>query len=278
MCGISGFNWQDEALVSRMCDTIAHRGPDDFGLYSDQCVSLGHRRLSIIDLERGRQPLSNEDETVWIVFKGEIYNFVELRKQLVAAGHRFKTSTDTEVIIHLYEEHGTDCVQYLRGMFAFAIWDRPQRRLFLARDHVGQKPLFFHHANNRFAFASEIKALLKLDHITPEVDTAAMNHLISLRYAPGTQTLFKGIHKLPAGHRMIFESDQLRIERIDPSATGLACLGPKEPQHGCYSPAPCNWHHRSPRQYEPRCRFLKDKIIALQRDLYFDARRSKKEP
>lgn len=213
MCGISGFTWQDEALVTRMCDTIAHRGPDDFGVYSDPSVSLGHRRLSIIDLERGRQPLSNEDGTVWIVFNGEIYNFLELRTQLAAAGHRFKTSTDTEVIVHLYEEHGVECVQYLRGMFAFAIWDRSQRRLFLARDHVGQKPLFFHHANNKFAFASEIKALLKLDHITPEIDTAAMNHLISLRYAPGTQTLFKGIHKLPAGHWMIFEKGRLHMER-----------------------------------------------------------------
>src|SRR5918992_2356977 len=213
MCGISGFTWQDEALVTRMCDTIAHRGPDDFGVYSDPSVSLGHRRLSIIDLERGRQPLSNEDGTVWIVFNGEIYNFPELRTQLAAAGHRFKTATDTEVIVHLYEEHGVECVQYLRGMFAFAIWDRPQRRLFLARDHVGQKPLFFHHANNKFAFASEIKALLKLDHITPEIDTAAMNHLISLRYAPGTRTLFKGIHKLPAGHWMIFENGRLHMQR-----------------------------------------------------------------
>ena len=213
MCGISGITWQDEALVTRMCDAIAHRGPDDFGVYSDRSVSLGHRRLSIIDLERGRQPLSNEDSTVWIVFNGEIYNFPELRKELELAGHCFKTSTDTEVIVHLYEEHGTECVRHLRGMFAFAIWDRPRRRLFLARDHVGQKPLFFHHAGNRFAFASEIKALLQLNHLTREIDVAAMNHLISLRFAPGTQTLFKNVHKLPAGHWMIFENDHLQMER-----------------------------------------------------------------
>ncbi len=213
MCGISGFNWQDEAAIGLMCDTLAHRGPDDYGVYSDPWVSLGHRRLSIIDLEHGRQPLANEDESVWIVFNGEIYNFPELRKELLAAGHGFKTATDTEVIVHLYEQHGTDCVRHLRGMFAFAIWDQPKRRLFLARDHVGQKPVFFYHADGVFAFASEIKALLSLDRVKVEMDAAAMNHLISLRYAPGTGTLFKGIHKLPAAHWMIFENGRLHTER-----------------------------------------------------------------
>jgi len=196
-----------------MCDTIAHRGPDDYGVYSDRWVSLGHRRLSIIDLEHGRQPLSNEDGTVWIVFNGEIYNFLELRNELLAAGHRFRTSSDTEVIVHLYEQHGTDCVRHLRGMFAFAIWDQPKRRLFLARDHIGQKPLFFYHGNGVFAFASEIKALLSLNRVKVEMDPAAMNHLISLRYAPGTGTLFKGIHKLPAAHWMIFADGRVHTER-----------------------------------------------------------------
>jgi asparagine synthase (glutamine-hydrolysing) len=213
MCGITGFNWQDEPLVRRMCDTIAHRGPDDSGVYTDAWVSLGHRRLSIIDLNHGRQPLANEDETVWIVFNGEIYNFPELRKQLLAAGHRFKTATDTEVIVHLYEQHDTDCVRHLRGMFAFAIWDQPKRRLFLARDHIGQKPLFFYYADSVFAFASEIKALLRLSRVKVEMDAVAMNHMISLRYAPGTGTLFKGIHKLPAAHWMLLEDGKLRTER-----------------------------------------------------------------
>jgi len=196
-----------------MCDTIAHRGPDDYGVYSDRWVSLGHRRLSIIDLEHGRQPLSNEDGTVWIVFNGEIYNFRELRNELLAAGHRFRTSSDTEVIVHLYEQHGTDCVRHLRGMFAFAIWDQPKRRLFLARDHIGQKPLFFYHGNGVFAFASEIKALLSLNRVKVEMDPAAMNHLISLRYAPGTGTLFTGIHKLPAAHWMVFADGRVHTER-----------------------------------------------------------------
>ena len=196
-----------------MTAALTHRGPDDEGFYFNRGVGLGHRRLSIIDLEHGRQPICNEDGTVWIVFNGEIYNFLDLRQELEAAGHRFKTSTDTEVIVHLYEQHGTDCVRYLRGMFAFAIWDASRRRLFLARDHVGQKPLFFFHRNGVFGFGSEIKALLRSGCVKAEMDAAAMNHLISLRYLPGTQTLFKGIHKLPAGHWMTVENGQVKTQR-----------------------------------------------------------------
>jgi asparagine synthase (glutamine-hydrolysing) len=216
MCGISGL-WQstaiDERLVRSMTAALTHRGPDDEGFYFNRGVGLGHRRLSIIDLEHGRQPICNEDGTVWIVFNGEIYNFLDLRQELEAAGHRFKTSTDTEVIVHLYEQHGTDCVRYLRGMFAFAIWDSSRRRLFLARDHVGQKPLFFFHRYGVFGFGSEIKALLRSGCVKAEMDAAAMNHLISLRYLPGTQTLFKGIHKLPAGHWMTVENGQVKTQR-----------------------------------------------------------------
>jgi asparagine synthase (glutamine-hydrolysing) len=194
MCGISGL-WQstaiDERLVRSMTAALTHRGPDDEGFYFTGGVGLGHRRLSIIDLEHGRQPISNEDGNVWIVFNGEIYNFLDLRRELEAAGHRFKTATDTEVIVHLYEQYGTDCVRYLRGMFAFAIWDASRGRLFLARDHVGQKPLFFFHRSGVFGFGSEIKALLRSGCVKAEMDAAAMNHLISLRYLPGTQTLFK---------------------------------------------------------------------------------------
>ncbi len=216
MCGICGL-WQptgvNERLVRSMNEALVHRGPDDEGYYFDGPIGLGHRRLSIIDLEGGRQPLSNEDGTVWIVFNGEIYNFLELRQELEAAGHRFKTRTDTEVIVHLYEDHGVDCVKQLRGMFAFAIWDHRHQRLFLARDHVGQKPLFFYQRNGAFAFASEIKALLQTSHVSPELDGSGMNHLISLRFTPGTQTMFKGIQKVPAGHSMVVEKGQSRLER-----------------------------------------------------------------
>jgi len=216
MCGICGI-WQstkpEKDLLRSMNSALWHRGPDDEGYYFDGPVGLGHRRLSIIDLETGHQPLSNEDRTIWIVFNGEIYNFPELRGKLEAKGHRFKTTSDTEVIVHLYEEYGVDCVKQLRGMFAFAIWDRPRQRLFLARDHIGQKPLFFYQKNGVFAFASEIKALLRGPHAKAELDIIALNHLISLRFIPDTRTMFKGIHKLPAAHWMIFEKGEITLQR-----------------------------------------------------------------
>ena len=216
MCGISGL-WQpngvEERLVRSMNAALTHRGPDDEGYYINGPIGLGHRRLSIIDLERGRQPLANEDKTIWIVFNGEIYNFPELRRTLEAVGHQFRTSTDTEVIVHLYEQYGTECVRHLRGMFAFAIWDQIRQRLFLARDHVGQKPLFFYQTDGIFAFASEIKALLRTGHVKAQMDTIAMNHLISLRYTPGTGTLFEGIHKLPAAHWMTVENGNLHMQK-----------------------------------------------------------------
>jgi asparagine synthase (glutamine-hydrolysing) len=216
MCGICGIWSPDgvaESSIHSMNAALIHRGPDDKGCYCDGPIGLGHRRLSIIDLERGQQPLANEDCNVWIVFNGEIYNFLELRQVLEGAGHRFRTATDTEVIVHLYEEYGRECVRHLRGMFAFAIWDRLRQRLFLARDHVGQKPLFFHHDKGVFAFASEIKALLCVGDIKAQMDVRAMNHLISLRYTPGTQTLFKNIQKLPAGHWLSFENGETHMER-----------------------------------------------------------------
>ena len=216
MCGICGL-WQpigvDERLVQSMGRALVHRGPDAEGYYFAGPVGLGHRRLSIIDLEGGGQPLSNEDGTIWIVFNGEIYNYLELRQALEAAGHRFKTRTDTEVIVHLYEEQGTECVRHLRGMFAFAIWDQRHQRLFLARDHVGQKPLFFYQRNGAFAFASEIKALLQTGHVSAELDAGAMSDLISLRFTPGTKTMFKGIHKVPAGHWILLDKGGYRLER-----------------------------------------------------------------
>jgi len=216
MCGICGI-WTvgpvDPHSVRSMNTALAHRGPDDEGYYVDDHVALGHRRLSIIDLKTGHQPISNEDDTLWIVFNGEIYNFLEIRADLEHKGHGFKTRTDTEVILHLYEEYGMDCVRQLQGMFAFAIWDARSHQLFLARDHVGQKPLFYYHRNGVFAFASEIKALLRTGHVTPELDSVGMNHLISLRFIPGSHSLFRGIHKLPAGHWMLVTPGTHHVQR-----------------------------------------------------------------
>ena len=216
MCGVCGLWQSDQASedsLRAMNKALIHRGPDDEGYHFDGEIGLGHRRLSIIDLQKGHQPLSNEDGTVWIVFNGEIYNFPELRRKLESLNHHFSTNTDTEVIVHLYEEFGPECVTQLRGMFAFGIWDRPRRRLFLARDHVGQKPLFFYQKNGKFAFASEAKALLKSGLLDAQLDTAAMNHLISLRFIPETRTMFRGIQKLPAGHWMIYENGRYQIQK-----------------------------------------------------------------
>jgi len=212
MCGICGKvdfeNPQiEEALLRRMCRTLVHRGPDDEGIYLSKHVGLGHRRLSIIDLKSGHQPMSNEDGTLWIVFNGEIYNFPELRDRLIAQGHPFKTRSDTETILHLYEEKGVDCVSDLRGMFAFAIWDAPRQRLFLARDRVGKKPLYYYFDGKRFLFGSEIKAILEDDIVPREVDMRTMHHYLTFGYSPSPSTMFKGIHKLPPAHYLVLEKN-----------------------------------------------------------------------
>src|SRR6266699_686324 len=168
MCGIAGAvahsgGYVDPADVHSMCQTIVHRGPDDEGIHTQGCVGLGMRRLSIIDLSTGRQPIHNEDRTIWVVFNGEIYNFSELRSRLQARGHCFYTNTDTEVIVHLYEEYGPECVHSLRGMFAFAVWDERQQRLLIARDRLGKKPLHYAISKGRLLFGSEIKAVLAGD-------------------------------------------------------------------------------------------------------------------
>src|SRR5690242_10113612 len=182
MCGIAGKfvlghgEKISAELMTRMCRTLAHRGPDDEGYYIDGPVGLGHRRLSIIDLESGHQPISNEDETVWVVFNGEIYNYVELRRQLIEQGHRFRTSTDTEVIVHLYEEMGEAFVTQLRGMFAIALWDRRLQRLLLARDRVGKKPLYYAYQPGRgISFGSEIKAILEDPVVRRDLDLQALD-------------------------------------------------------------------------------------------------------
>jgi asparagine synthase (glutamine-hydrolysing) len=195
-----------------MTDVLCHRGPDEEGYYHDDHISLGQRRLSIIDLAGGRQPISNETDTIQLICNGEIYNSPELRKQLISSGHVFKTNTDVEVILHLYEDYGKDCVKQLRGMFAFALWDSEKQSLFLARDHMGQKPLFFFSKDNVFAFASEVKGILASGLVDPQVDIDALWHYVSLRFIPDRYTLFKEIKKLPAGTRLILENGKVTTE------------------------------------------------------------------
>ena len=214
MCGIAGImGSQRGEAIKKMTDILVHRGPDDSGFFQDNDIALGQRRLSIVDLHTGRQPISNEDDSLQLVCNGEIYNSPELRQQLIAKGHRFKTETDVEVILHLYEEHGDECVKYLRGMFAFAIWDAPKRRLFMARDHLGQKPLFFCQKDGGFAFASEVKSILASGIIAPEINLEGLWHYVSLRFMPDEHSLFTGIQKLPAAHRLVFENNQIKVDK-----------------------------------------------------------------
>ncbi|MCJ7816571.1 MAG: asparagine synthase (glutamine-hydrolyzing) [Candidatus Aenigmarchaeota archaeon] len=206
MCGICGFNWEDKGLIKKCTDTLSHRGPDDKGYYTDELVSLGHRRLSIIDLsEKGRQPMPNEDETVWIVFNGEIYNYKALAKILEEKGHRFFSNTDTEVIIHAYEEWGKDCLKLFNGMFAFCIYDRNKNLFFIARDRIGIKPLYYTFYNGNFVFASEMKAILKAEIFKPQINFDSLNKFLMLRYIPGNESIFRYIRKLLPSHYMIFD-------------------------------------------------------------------------
>ena len=219
MCGICGkFMFDREAsvsevLVKEMADAMIHRGPDDEGFYVSGQIGLGFRRLSIIDLSGGHQPLSNEDGTVWIVFNGEIYNYQALRRELVAKGHTFRTKSDTEVIVHLYEEYGTDCVRHLRGMFGFAIWDARERSLFLARDRVGIKPLYYFLDKKFLAFGSELKAILADPAIPREVDPELIDRFLTYFYVPGGQTLLKNLFKLEPGHTLLAKDGKLEVRR-----------------------------------------------------------------
>lgn len=219
MCGICGIfyysgNLVNSDLLDRMTDILGHRGPDGEGRFSENGVGLGHRRLSIIDVSGGAQPMENEDGRIKIVFNGEIYNFLELRKELISAGHQFKTRSDTEVIVHAYEEWGKSCVRHFNGMFAFALWDERENELFIARDHLGIKPLYFIELHDRLLFASEIKALLQDPECPREVDTEALSELFTFRYVPSPKTLFKHIRKLPPGHFMAASRNGLNIERF----------------------------------------------------------------
>src|SRR5882757_9064761 len=207
MCGIAGVMQFRGARIERetlrqMCAAMVHRGPDDEGIYTDGSVGIGMRRLSIVDLATGHQPLSNEDGTLTIVFNGEIYNHLALREKLVARGHTYRTHSDTETIVHLYEEYGPDCVQHLRGMFAFAIWDRDKKTLFIARDRLGIKPLYYQLTSERLLFGSEIKVLLAHGSIRPEFDRVALPEFLAFGYLSGENTFYSGIHKLLPGHTM----------------------------------------------------------------------------
>jgi len=201
MCGICGFTWRDEPLVKQMAAVMTHRGPDQEGWHTGQGISLGHRRLSIIDLsENGRQPMFNEDRSIAMVFNGEIYNFQELRPSLEAKGHRFHSNSDSEVIIHGYEEYGIDVIHRLRGMFAFAIWDARTREMYLVRDRIGIKPLYYHHQGDQLIFASEIKAILEHSGVTRALNRQALFDYMGFEFVPAPNTMFRDIYKIPAGH------------------------------------------------------------------------------
>ena len=219
MCGICGFINSDrrqparEADLRRMCDSIVHRGPDEDGYFVFENVALGMRRLSIIDLSTGKQPISNEDKSIWIVFNGEIYNFPQLRQELEAKGHKFRTRTDTETIVHAYEEWGIECPNRLNGMFAFAIWDDNKKQLFIARDRVGIKPLYYYADNKRLVFGSELKAILQLPEVPRQIDKRALDLFLTYEYVPAPHSILEGIRKLPAGHILLARDGRVEVQQ-----------------------------------------------------------------
>ena len=212
MCGIIGFNFSDKILAQEMCATLSHRGPDGHGIYTNSNVTLGHTRLTIIDLETGEQPIYNENGSIVVVYNGEIYNYRELRRILEEKGHHFSTNSDTEVIVHAYEEYGVECPNYFNGMFAFAIYDENKKEFFLARDRSGIKPLHYTIlSDGTFIFASEIKAILQYKRVYPRMDPQSLHQIINLRYIPGTRTMFRGIHRLPPAHYLRLHNSDLTI-------------------------------------------------------------------
>lgn len=215
ICGILNFDRRavDQSTLTSMCDAMRHRGPDGEGQLVDRHLGLGHRRLSIIDVGGGAQPIGNEDGAIQVVFNGEIYNFIELRLELEGCGHRFRTKSDTEVIVHAYEQWGAECVKRFNGMFGFALWDKRNETLFIARDHLGIKPLYYHVSGNRLVFASEIKPILKCG-VARSVDVNAVAELFTFRYVPSPKTLFSGIHKLPPGHYMLVRDGRVTVTRF----------------------------------------------------------------
>jgi len=216
MCGICGiFEYQQRTempgeIVHRMNQTMIHRGPDDGGVFTGPGIGLGHRRLSIIDLAGGHQPMSNEDGTVWVLLNGEIYNYPELRDELLKRGHKFASRSDTEAIVHLYEDYGAGCFSHLRGMFSIAIWDSRRRKLTLARDRVGKKPLFYAADSHRIVFGSELKALLPIDSISRDVDEQALSDYFSLGYIPAPKTIYRAVRKVMPGHYLVASSEGIQ--------------------------------------------------------------------
>src|SRR5438067_4749706 len=242
MCGICGaltFGQSADAVEERtlraMADTLRHRGPDADGYFlaADGRVGFGFRRLSIVDLATGDQPMSNEDETVWLVFNGEIYNHADHRPSLEARGHRFRSRCDAEVIVHLYEEYGPDCVHHLRGMFAFALWDSRRRRLLLARDRIGVKPLYFAALPHALLFGSEIKALFGHPALAPRLNEDALSLYLTFAATPAPRTLFEGVEKLPPGHLLIVDaaSGERSLERYwEPLPERVMLDQPRRPE------------------------------------------------
>ncbi|MFC9777955.1 asparagine synthase (glutamine-hydrolyzing) [Paenibacillus chitinolyticus] len=205
MCGITGVMYFEDrepsvSMLQQMTDVIHHRGPNDSGFWTENRIGLGFRRLSIIDIAEGHQPLCNEDESVWIIFNGEIYNYKSLRSMLQDRGHVFRTNSDTEVIVHLYEEFGEECVKHLRGMFGFAIWDRRKKQLFAARDHFGIKPFYYQYNDRQLLFGSEIKSLVASGSVNPSIRTESLMNYLTFQYVPEPNTMFEGIQKLPPAH------------------------------------------------------------------------------
>jgi asparagine synthase (glutamine-hydrolysing) len=223
MCGIAGFvdgmtgatrdRDSRAALLHRMCDAIRHRGPDDEGVWVTPTTALGMRRLSIIDLSTGHQPIFNEDRSIWTVFNGEIYNYRELREDLIARGHCFYTATDTEVIVHAYEEWGEAAIVKLRGMFGLAIWDERRRSLLVARDRIGIKPMYYAEVGGGLYFASEIKSLLAVPELPRALNVEALDHYLSFLYTPREESIFAGIHKLPPGHLLAWHNGRTTVRR-----------------------------------------------------------------
>ena len=203
----------DRELLERMCIALEHRGPDSRGLFVDERVGLGIQRLRVIDLATGDQPISNEDGSVVVVLNGEIYNFRELRDRLLGSGHTFRTQGDTEVIVHLYEEEGAECVRHLHGMFAFALWDRRRRRLLLARDRVGKKPLFYALRRGGLSFASELRALIEDRQVKTEIDPSALDCYLAYGYVPAPMSIFNGVRKLEPAHALLLDGGEVTIER-----------------------------------------------------------------
>ncbi len=229
MCGITGAVWNDpdkrlsEETLRRMTEVLRHRGPDDDGTYAADFrarpdahaggVAMGHRRLSIIDVAGGRQPMTNEDESVWVVFNGEIYNYRQLRRRLEGAGHKFRTAADTEAIVHLYEDEGPRFLEHLNGMFALAVWDTRRRQLLLARDRLGQKPLVYHEEPGRLLFASQLKSILEVPGVHRTLDPQALDEYLTYQYVPHPRTILRGIAKLPPAHYAIYRDGRLDLHR-----------------------------------------------------------------